>query len=165
MSSLKDWLNLTKLLRFRKCHSVCSSIWELSLVMTLLILMPLPRKCFRWIYLWTSCSQLSLGRKCCKQAAEEIHLFPSLKLSKQEIVWKQHMKFLNWARDDSKRYAVTKVFFALKRRTDITWNITAIARKDGHRTHESELENRLYHAYNARAHASYILCSTARKST
>ena len=31
--------------------------------------------------------------------------------------------------------------------------------------HESELENGLYHAGNARAHASYILCSTTRKST
>ena len=63
-----------------------------------------------------------------KQAAEEIHWFPSLKLSKHEIVWKQQTKFLNWARDDSKRYAVTKAFFVLKGRTDITWNITAIAR-------------------------------------
>ena len=62
-----------------------------------------------------------------KQAAEEIHSFPSLKLSKHELVWKQHTKFLNWARDDSKRYPVTKAFFVLKGRTDITWNITAIA--------------------------------------
>ena len=33
--------------------------------------------------------------------------------------------------------------------------------------HESELENGLYmyHAGNARAHASYMLCSTTRKST
>ena len=28
-----------------------------------------------------------------KQADEEIHSFPSLKLSKHEIVWKQHTKF------------------------------------------------------------------------
>ena len=63
-----------------------------------------------------------------KQAAEEIHSFPSLKLSKHEIVWKQHTTFLNRARDDSKRYAVSKAFFALKGRTDITWNITGIAR-------------------------------------
>ena len=63
-----------------------------------------------------------------KQAAEEIDSFPSLKLSKHETVWKQHTTFLNRARDDSKRYAVTKAFFALKGRTDITWNITAIAR-------------------------------------
>ena len=63
-----------------------------------------------------------------KQASEEIKLFPSLKLSKHEIVWKQHMTFLNQARDDSKRYAVTKAFFAPKGRIDITWNITAIAR-------------------------------------
>ena len=61
-----------------------------------------------------------------KQAAKEIHSFPSLKLSKHEIVWKQHTKFLSRARDDSKRYAVTKAFFVLKGRTDITWNITAI---------------------------------------
>ena len=31
--------------------------------------------------------------------------------------------------------------------------------------HESELENGLYHAGNARAHASHMLCSTTRKST
>ena len=63
-----------------------------------------------------------------KQAAEEIHSFLSLKLSKLEIVWKQHMTFLNRAGDVSKRYAVTKAFFAFKGRTDITWNIIAITR-------------------------------------
>ena len=50
-----------------------------------------------------------------KQAAEEIHSFPSLKLSKHEIVWKQHTEFLNRARDDSKRFAVTKAFLCTKR--------------------------------------------------
>ena len=30
-------------------------------------------------------------------------------------------------------------------------------------THKSELENGLYHADNAIAHASYVLCSTTRK--
>ena len=50
-----------------------------------------------------------------KQAAEEIHSFPSLKLSKHEIVWNQHTEFLNRARDDSKRYAVTKAFLCTKR--------------------------------------------------
>ena len=34
-----------------------------------------------------------------------------------------------------------------------------------YRTHESELENRLYHADNAKAHASCKLCSTTKKST
>ena len=63
-----------------------------------------------------------------KQAAEEIHSFSSLKISKHELVWKQHTKFLNQARDDSKRYNVTKAFCVLKGRTDITWTITAIAR-------------------------------------
>ena len=47
-----------------------------------------------------------------------------------EIVWKQHTTFLNRAKEDSKRYAVTKAFFALKGRTDITWNITAITHYD-----------------------------------
>ena len=47
-------------------------------------------------------------------------VFPSLKLGKDEIVSKQHTTFLNKARDDSKRYAVTKAFFALEGRTDIT---------------------------------------------
>ena len=41
---------------FRKYHSVCSNIWEVSFVTTSLILMPLTRKCFGWIHLWTSCS-------------------------------------------------------------------------------------------------------------
>ena len=34
-----------------------------------------------------------------KQAAEEIHSFPSLKLSKHEIVWKEHTTFFNRARE------------------------------------------------------------------
>ena len=34
-----------------------------------------------------------------------------------------------------------------------------------YRTHESELNNGLYRADNARAHASYMLCSTTRKRT
>ena len=56
-----------------------------------------------------------------KQAAEEIHSFPSLKLSKHEIDSNQHFSVTcNWAGDDSKRCAVTKVFFALKGRTNIT---------------------------------------------
>ena len=64
-----------------------------------------------------------------KQEAEEIHSFLSLKLRKHEIVWKQHPTFFNQARDDSKTHAVTKVFLALKGRTDVfTWNATAIAR-------------------------------------
>ena len=50
-----------------------------------------------------------------KQAAEEIHPFPSLKLNKHEVVWKLHTTFLNRARDDSKRYAA----FALKGTTDV----------------------------------------------
>ena len=54
-----------------------------------------------------------------KQAAEEIHSFPSLKLSKHEIDSTRHFS-VNWAGDDSKRCAVTKVFFALIGRTDIT---------------------------------------------
>ena len=54
-----------------------------------------------------------------KQAAKEIHLFPSLKLTKHEIDSTRHFS-VNWAGDDSKRCAVTKVFFALKGRTDIT---------------------------------------------
>ena len=54
-----------------------------------------------------------------KQAAEEIHSFPSLKLSKHEIDSTRYFS-VNWAGDDSKRCAVIKVFFALKGRTDIT---------------------------------------------
>ena len=53
-----------------------------------------------------------------KQAAEEIPSFPSLKLRKRKIVWKQHNTFLNRSRDDSKSYAATITFFALKGRTD-----------------------------------------------
>ena len=54
-----------------------------------------------------------------KRAAEEIHSIPSLKLSKHEIDSTRHFS-VNWAGHDSKRCAVTKVFFTLKGRTDIT---------------------------------------------
>ena len=54
-----------------------------------------------------------------KQAAEEIHLFPSLKISKHKIDSTRDFS-VNWAGDDSKRSAVTKVFFVLKGRTGIT---------------------------------------------
>ena len=107
-----------------------------------------------------------------KQVAEEIHSFPSLKHSRHKIVWKQHTTFLNPARDDSKRYmyTATKAFFALKGRTDITWNMPDCYRPlridcGIARMHESELENGLYHALNARGNASYMLCSTTRKGT
>ena len=73
---------------------------------------------FRVNTLWTSNSCMREN----KQAAEEIHSFPLLKLGKHKIIWKQHTTFLNGAMDDSKRYVVTKAFFALKGRTDITWN-------------------------------------------
>ena len=52
-----------------------------------------------------------------KQVVEKINSFPSLKLSKHEIVSKQYTTFFNQARDNSKRYVVTKAFFALKGRT------------------------------------------------
>ena len=89
-----------------------------------------------------------IGDEINKPLHVEINPCPSLKLSKHEIVWKQHATFLNRARDSSKRYGVTKAFFALKGRTDITWNIRV-----WYRTDESELENGLYHADNARTHA------------
>ena len=44
MSPLKDWLKF--ICGFRKRRSVCSNIWEVSFVTTLLILMPLTQKCF-----------------------------------------------------------------------------------------------------------------------
>ena len=63
-----------------------------------------------------------IGEKINKGLRRSIS-FPRLKFNKHEIVWKQHATFLNRAKDDSKRYAVTKAFLALKGRTDITWNI------------------------------------------
>ena len=53
-TSVKEFLQrLTKFISgFRKCHSVSSNIWDVSIVTTLLILMPLTRKCFGWIHLW-----------------------------------------------------------------------------------------------------------------
>ena len=54
-----------------------------------------------------------------KQAAEEISPFPSLKLTKTKY-FENSTRHFNRPRDDSKRYAVTKVFFAIKGRTDIT---------------------------------------------
>ena len=35
-----------------------------------------------------------------KQATEKIHSFPSLKLSKHEVVWKPHTTFFNWVGGD-----------------------------------------------------------------
>ena len=97
---------------------VCSNIWEVSFVLTLLISNIFSDDCV-----------CKLREN--KQVAEGIHSFPSFKLRKHEIVWKHHTAFLTRARNDSKRYAVTKAFFALKGRTDkCTWNITAIARHD-----------------------------------
>ena len=91
-----------------------------------------------------------------KQAGEEIHSLPYLKLSKHEIVWKQHTGILNRARDDSKRYAVPKAFFARKGRTDITRPqtelLSPVKTRVWYRKHESELVNGFYHADNARAH-------------
>ena len=63
-----------------------------------------------------------IGEKINKGLKRSIS-FPRFKFSKHEIVWKQHATFLNRAKDDSKRCAVTKAFLALKGRTDITWNI------------------------------------------
>ena len=85
---LKDWLNL-----------IAVSI-SATLSTKLLILMPLTRKCFGWIHLWTS---RSFHRGENKQAPEAILWFPSLKLSKHEIVWKPHTTFFNRARGDSKK--------------------------------------------------------------
>ena len=91
---------LTKFIcSFRKCHSVCSNIWEVSFAMTLLILMPLTRKCFRWIQLWLNFLFSFIGEKINKRLRRSIR-FPPLKLSKHEIVWKQHTTSLNRARDD-----------------------------------------------------------------
>ena len=50
-----------------------------------------------------------------KQAAEEILSFPSLKLSKHEIVWKPHTTFFNRARDDSKEIHCHKSVLCTKR--------------------------------------------------
>ena len=47
-----------------------------------------------WTSDWTS---FFFQRGGNKQAAEEIYWFPSLKLSKHEIVWKQYTRFLNLA--------------------------------------------------------------------
>ena len=107
MSPLKDWLNLLS----EKCHSVCSNIWKVSFVTTVLILMPLTRK-LSGKYICELLVLFHRGEN--KQTAEEINPFPTLKLNKHEIVWKQHTTFFNRARDNSKIYVVTKAFFALK---------------------------------------------------
>ena len=71
----------------RKCHIVCSSIWEVSFVMTSLNLMLLTRKCFRWIHLWLNFSFSFIGEKINKRPRTSIR-FASLKLSKHKIVLK-----------------------------------------------------------------------------
>ena len=107
---------------FRKCHSVCSNVWEISFVTTLLRVMLLTRKgnvLGEYI-----CELLVLfHRGEINKGLRRSISFPRLKFSKHEIVWKQHATFLNRAKDDSKRCAVIKAFLALKGRTDITWNI------------------------------------------
>ena len=50
-----------------------------------------------------------------KQATEEIHSFPSLKLSKHEIVWKPHTTFFNRVRGDSKKIRCHKSVLCTKR--------------------------------------------------
>ena len=108
-----------------------------------------------------------IGEKINKGLRRSIY-FPCLKFSKHEIVWKQHATFLNRAKDDSKRWAVTKAFLALKGRTDNYLKyklLSPVKTRVWYRLHESERENGLYHADNGRAHASYMLCSTTRKST
>ena len=67
-------------------------------------------------------------------------VFPSLKLSKHEIVWKQHATILNRARDNSKRYAVTKAFFALKGRIDMgAFHSTKISGNSGSKSNGTEI--------------------------
>ena len=109
----------------------------------------------------------SVGEKINKQLklTEEIHSLPSLKLSKHEIVWKPHTTFLNRVRGDSKKIRSHKSVLCTKRENwyYLKYNCYRPLRREC--VHESELKNGLYHAGNARAHASYILCSTTRKST
>ena len=50
-----------------------------------------------------------------KPAAEEIHSFPSLKLSKHEIVWKLHTTFFNRAKEDWKKICCQKRVICSKR--------------------------------------------------
>ena len=57
---------------FRKCHSVCSNIWEVSFVTTLLILIPLTRKCFGWVYLWLNFLFSLIGKKINKRLKRSI---------------------------------------------------------------------------------------------
>ena len=89
-------------------------------------------------------------------------------------LWNSRRLFLNWAREDSRRYAVTVAFFAnyKKRRTDVTWNIAAYPSQDERvvwlitKTKKSgHLNLRVYRTSNARTHGSYISCFTTRKST
>ena len=67
-----------------------------------------------------------------------------------------------------KRYTVTKAFFALKGENwyylKYNYCYRPLRRECGF-ARIDELENGLYHAGNARAHVSYMLCSTTRKST
>ena len=99
-----------------------------------------------------------------KQATEEIHSFPSLKLSKHEKTrnsLKTAHDIFNRVGGDSKKIRCHKSVLCTKREE----LILPVKTRVWYRMHESELENGLYHAGNARAHASYILCSTTRKST
>ena len=50
-----------------------------------------------------------------KQVTDEIHSFPSLKLSKHEIVWKPHTTFFNQVSGDSKKICCHKSVLCTKR--------------------------------------------------
>ena len=99
---------------FRKCHSFCSNIWEVSIVTTLLIYYAANSEMFRVNTFVTELLVL-FHRWENKQAAEEIHSFPSSKLSKHEIVWKPHTTFFNRAKGDSKKMHCHKSVLCTKR--------------------------------------------------
>ena len=95
-----------------------------------------------------------------KQAAEEIHWFPSLKLSKHEIVWKQHTKFLKRASGWFQKTGCRKSVLCTKRENWYYLKYNSVV------SHVwIWIENGLCHADNARTHTFYMLCSTTRKST
>ena len=106
-TSVKESLRrLTKFIcGFRKCHSVCSNIWEVSFVTTLLT-----RKCFGWIHLWLNFLFSFIGEKIKKGLGRCMRFLFKAWQTRNSLITAHDI--FNRARDDSKGYAVTKEFFA-----------------------------------------------------
>ena len=85
-----------------------------------------------------------------------------VKYDKSDWFWSQSIVFTNPFKT---RMSILGADHAKGARPLGTRMLSPVKTRVWYRTQEFELENGLYHAGNARANASYMLCSTSRKST